>query len=106
MESKMAVIQSLLCKPFPGKTNAMLERMKKSKGIAEKHGLEVRIFTNVAGGASAGSYMIALSCPDIATWGAKFAEVSADPEFQAIQAAMAEDPNGELLATAIWQEIE
>ena len=102
----MAVIQSIIYKPFPGKTNAMVERMKQSKGIVEKHGLEVQIFTNVAGGAAAGSYMIALSCPDIATWGAKFAEVSADPEFQKIQAAIAEAPNGEMLASAIWQEID
>ncbi len=105
MECDMTVIQTLMWKPFPGKTNAMLERMKKIKAIVEKHGLEVQILTNVAGGASAGTYLFAMSCPDMKTWGAKFAEISADPEFQAIQAAVAEAPNADLLASAIWQEV-
>ena len=73
--------------------------------MAEMVSSPMQILTNVAGGASAGTYLFAMTCPDMKTWGAKFAEVSADPEFQAIQAAVAEAPNGDLIASAIWQEV-
>ena len=101
----MAVAHGIIYKAFPGKQTAMIERMKKSKAIVEKHGLEVRIRVNVAGGAVANAVMFVMSCEDMATWGQKFQEVGQDPEFQKLQAAMAESPNGDMLSSAIWMDV-
>ena len=100
----MAVTQGFIYKAFPGKQPAMMARMNASKALIEKHGLEVRVLVNVAGAATANTVMLTMSCDDMATWGQKFQEVSEDPEFQKMQAAIAESPNGEMISSAIWMD--
>ena len=100
----MAVVHSIVYKAFPGKQAAMMTRMNASKAIVEKHGLEARILVNVAGGPTAGTVMFVLSCEDTAAWGQKFQAVNQDPEFQKVQAAMADSPNGDMLSSTIWMD--
>ncbi len=101
----MAVIYTLIYKPYPGKAPAALERITKSKPLLEKLGAEVRVLMNTAGGIAPQSIMLALTYPDYTTFGRVFDESSADPDFQKLQQEIAAEPYSELVSTAIWSDI-
>ena len=102
----MAVIQGIIFKAYPGKMPAMMARMAKSKAILSKHGINARIIANVVGAAAPGSVMFSAEYENMADYGKKMDAASADPEFQKLQAEMAEAPNGEMINSSIWQEVD
>jgi hypothetical protein len=98
----MAVVHTTSYKPYPGKQGQMLERMNQSKVVLAKHGAEARILMNLAGGAGATTF--AISVESLEHYGQVMQAAGQDPEMQAIQTAIAESPNAEVVSTDLWMD--
>lgn len=101
----MSIVRVITARCLPGKLDVFVAGLAEVKKIIEGHGSSVRFYRDVAGG-TPNTVRIVSEVDDWTAFGEISAKVSADPDFQAIQRRLVDDPAAEILSNEIIEQFE
>lgn len=99
----MAISQSTLLRPLPGRLDDFISRLKTAKNLFEKNGATVRFYRMVAG-ADSNAVLMSSTVDDWDGWAKAAKATEGSAEYQAFEREAANDPAAEVLASGILEE--